>query len=74
MTAPLKPQSRLRLDVFSLVLIMIGLLFGTISYVLVTYSDTNVLVIVPSVVAVTIGAMNLVKREAPRDGRHMSSR
>lgn len=68
MTTTLKSQSRRRLDVSSLALMVIGLVFGTISYRLATYDDVNVLVIVPSVVAATIGAMNLVKREAPRDG------
>lgn len=68
MTTTLKSHSRRRLDVSSLVLMVIGLLFGAISYLLATYSGVNVLVIVPSVVAVTIGAMNLVKREAPREG------
>ena len=66
MTTTLKSQSRRRLDVSSLVLMVIGLVFGAIAYLLATYSGVNVLVIVPSVVAVTIGAMNLVKREAPR--------
>jgi len=65
-TTTLKSQSRRRLDVSSLVLMVIGLVFGAIAYLLATYSGVNVLVIVPSVVAVTIGAMNLVKREAPR--------
>lgn len=32
-----------------------------------TYSDINALVMVPSVVAVTVGATQLIKREAPRD-------
>lgn len=67
MTTTIKRSSRRRLDVTSLVLLVIGLTFAAVSYCLVTFADVNVLVIVPSIVAVTIGATHLVKREAPRE-------
>lgn len=58
--------SRLRLDLPSLTLTLIGLVFGVIAYWLITAEHVNVLVIVPSVVAVTVGVTHLIKREAPR--------
>ncbi|ATD70517.1 hypothetical protein CNO18_09735 [Gordonia sp. 1D] len=61
-----RQSSRRRLDLSGLLLMTVGLVFGAISYCLITFGTTNVLVIVPSVVAVTVGAMHLIKREAPR--------
>lgn len=58
-------ESRRRLDVASLTLLLVGLAFGVLSYWLITADDFNALVIVPSIVAVTIGASHLFKREAP---------
>lgn len=66
MTTTDRRISRRRLDVPSLALTMIGLASGVFSYFLVTYADVNALVMVPSVVAVTVGATHLVKREASR--------
>lgn len=66
MTTLRRHAPRLRLDVASLVLLLIGLVFGVISYWLIDAREVNVLVIVPSIVAVTVGAMNLMKRQAPR--------
>jgi hypothetical protein len=45
---------------------IIGIVFGVFSYWLIAYVEVNVLVIIPSVVAVTIGASHLIKVEAPR--------
>ncbi|BBZ65839.1 hypothetical protein MINS_12680 [Mycolicibacterium insubricum] len=67
MTTTYRRTSRRRLDLPSLALTIIGLAFGALSYRLVTYSDINALVMVPSVVAVTVGVTHLFKREAPRD-------
>ncbi|AIM40977.1 hypothetical protein PBI_SQUIRTY_30 [Mycobacterium phage Squirty] len=58
--------TRHRLDLPSLILTLVGLVFGVISYWLISSEDVNALVIVPSVVAVVIGATHLIKREAPR--------
>lgn len=66
MTTIHKPMSRRRLDVASLMLMIIGIVFGVFSYWLIAYVEVNVLVIIPSVVAVTIGASHLIKVEAPR--------
>jgi hypothetical protein len=57
---------RRRLDVWGLVLLLVGALSGLFSYWLITTADVNVLVIVPSIVAATIGALHLTKLEAPR--------
>ena len=59
---------RRRLDVPSLVLMLIGLATAVFAYRLTADHDVSALVIVPAVVAATIGATHLVKREAPRDG------
>ncbi|NKU55005.1 hypothetical protein GS881_15775 [Rhodococcus hoagii] len=66
MTTTAKREPRRRLDVANLVLLVIGVIFAVVSYCLVTYADTNVLVIAPSIVAITMGATHLVKREVPR--------
>lgn len=60
-------SSKTRLDIPSLFLTLVGLIFGGASYWLITAERANPLIIVPSVVAVTIGATHLLKREAPRD-------
>lgn len=67
MTTTTRRHSRRHLDVWGLALLVVGLLSAGFSYCLVAFADINVLVIVPSIVAITIGSMNLVKREAPRE-------
>ncbi len=59
--------SRMRIDVASAALTVIGLAVGVVAYWLVTAQRANALVIVPSVVAVVIGVTHLVKRETPRE-------
>lgn len=66
MTTKHKHPSRRRLDVASLTLMLIGLIFGVFSYWLITVQDFNVLISIPSIVAATTGAAHLTKREAPR--------
>ncbi|GFG83335.1 hypothetical protein BST10_18780 [Mycolicibacter algericus DSM 45454] len=61
-----RSTARRRLDVPSLLLALVGLIFGAISYWLITTAGVNALVIVPSIVAATIGITHLIKREAPR--------
>jgi len=60
------PSSRRRLDVASLVLLAIGLVFGGLSGWLVTNHGLNALIIIPSLVAVAVGATHITKREASR--------
>lgn len=57
---------RRRLDLPSLMLLLVGLVFGVLSYWLITDHGLNALIIVPSVVAITTGAAHITKREAPR--------
>lgn len=59
-------RSRRRLDVASLALLLVGLVFGGLSYWLVLDHGLNALIMVPSVVVATIGAMHITKREASR--------
>lgn len=61
-----RSTARRRLDVPSLLLALVGLVFGAISYWLIMAEAVNALVIVPSIVAVTLGITHLIKREAPR--------
>ncbi|MDZ7910787.1 MAG: hypothetical protein U5O16_14555 [Rhodococcus sp. (in: high G+C Gram-positive bacteria)] len=67
MTTTAKRQSRRHVDVVSLVVMAIGVLFAVVSYCLISFADVNVLVIVPSIVAITLGATHLIKHEAPHE-------
>lgn len=66
MTMTHSHRSHRRLDVASLALLLVGLVFGVLSYWLVADHGLNPLVIVPSVVAATIGVTHVSKREATR--------
>lgn len=66
MTTTHNHRAHRRLDAASLALLLIGLAAGVFSYWLITYRGLNALIIVPSIVAMTIGATHLIKREAPR--------
>ena len=66
MTMTHSHRSHRRLDVASLALLVIGLVFGGLSYWLVADHGLNALIIVPSIVAATTGATHITKREAPR--------
>ncbi len=55
-----------RVDVASLALILCGLAFGVLAYCLITERGMNPLILVPAVVAATLGASHLIKYEAPR--------
>ena len=61
-----KPGYRRRLDLASVALAMTGVLSGTFAYWLISAHEANALVLVPSVVAATLGATHLTKVEAPR--------
>ena len=65
-TTDQRHPTRLRLDVPSLLLAFIGLMFGAVAYSLVATDHINPLVMVPPVVALTVGTTHLIKR-APRD-------
>lgn len=66
MTVTRSHRSRRRLDVASLALLLIGLVFGGLSYWLITNHGLNALIIVPSISAATTGATHITKRQAPR--------
>ncbi|CCH77746.1 hypothetical protein BN12_220024 [Nostocoides japonicum T1-X7] len=59
-----RPGER-RLDVASLALLVCGLCFGVVAYMLITKEGANPLLLVPSVVAVVLGGTHLVKHQAP---------
>jgi hypothetical protein len=61
-----KYHSRRRLDLFNLGLLLVSIVSGLGAYVLIEQGMTALLLI-PSVVAATIGATHLVKYQAPRD-------
>jgi len=56
-----------RVDVASLALFLCGLTFGVLAYYLISEGGRNPLILVPSVVAATLGASHLIKYEAPRE-------
>ena len=66
MTMTHSHHSHRRLDMASLTLLIIGIVCGAFSYWLVSEHGLNPLILVPSVVAATIGATHLSKREAGR--------
>lgn len=66
MTTTHRIQSRRRLDLSSLILLLVGIISGLVAYVLIT-QGMSALVLIPSVVAATIGATQLTKYEAPRE-------
>jgi hypothetical protein len=57
-----------------LVLLLIGLAFGGLAYWLITNEGTNPLILVPSVVAATTGAIHIFKRQAPRESESRQQR
>jgi hypothetical protein len=59
-------HSRRRLDAAGLILLFIGLVFGALAYWLIVDRGVNPLILVPAVVAATLGAMHVSKREASR--------
>ncbi|GAB2576010.1 hypothetical protein GCM10009593_12900 [Microlunatus antarcticus] len=59
-----RPQRRL--DVAGLALLLIGLTFGVLSYLAISDRGLSALLIVPSVVAATTGALHITKLEVPR--------
>lgn len=65
MTLTRKTGQHRRLDVASLLLLASGLASGIFAYWLVSNAGINVLVMIPSVVAATVGAVHLTKLEAP---------
>lgn len=70
----MRGNQRRRLDVAGLMLLAISLACGALAYWLIAERDVNALVLVPSVVAATIGAMSLTKLEAGRERRSGSRR
>lgn len=66
MTATHSHRTHRRLDGASLGLLLVGLLSGVFSYGLIVYGGVSVLVLIPSIVPITMGATHLTKREAPR--------
>lgn len=66
MTMTHSHHSRRRLDLASLLLLLVGIGAGVFAYWLVADQGFTPLVIVPAIVAATVGASHLVKREAIR--------
>jgi hypothetical protein len=66
MTMTHSHESRRRLDTPSALLLVVGIIFGTVAYWLITEHGLNPLFLIPSVVAATMGITHLTKREAPR--------
>lgn len=61
-----KPEPVRRLDVPSIALLLIGLVFGALALWSVITADMNPLVVSPSIIAIMIGVKNLTKLESPR--------
>lgn len=61
------PDSVVRVDVASAVLLAIGLFFGVVSIWLIASHGVSPLIFIPSFLAAFIGVTHLFKHEAPRD-------
>lgn len=61
------PRATRHIDLAGLALVVCGLLSGIIAYVCVTRLGQDPLLLVPSVVAMTIGALHLTRWVAPRE-------
>lgn len=66
MTTTHKPHPRRRVDVASLALLVVGLASGLGAVWTIQALSVSPLVLVPSVVACTIGMLHLLKWESPR--------
>lgn len=60
------PRGRRQIDLASVALLVLGLVFAGVSYVLITQNGANPALLVPSVIAITLGATHLTKHQAPR--------
>ena len=60
-----EPPKR-KLDLSSLALFLLGCATGIYAYVLTQTTEANALVLVPSVVTATIGALNITTTKSPR--------
>ena len=65
-TRPVNSRSHRRLDLAGLTLLLIGIVFGGLSYWLVTDHGLSALIIIPSIVAAATGATHITKREAAK--------
>ena len=66
MTATHKQQSRRRLDRVNFFLLLVSIASALGAHALITHGVTA-LILIPSVIAATIAATHLTKREASRD-------
>ena len=66
MTTSRHAHSHRRLDVASLLLLLVGLISGVGCYWLITERAWNALILLPSVIAAFTGATHLTQWEAPR--------
>ena len=66
MTTTQQARPRRRLDIASVLLALIGVLSGVVAYWLISTRGTNPLILVPAVVAVTIGLSHMFRYEVPR--------
>lgn len=60
------PRSKKIIDVSSVLLLITGVISGAFAYHLTLTTDISALVLVPSVVAATTGALNLTTVISPR--------
>ena len=66
MTTTQRELPQRKLDAASLALTLLGLICGVFGYLLIEAKDYSALLLTPSVIAVTVGVMNITKLEAPR--------
>lgn len=54
------------IDIYSVILLVLGIVSGIVAFKLTQSTELNALILIPSVVAATTGALNLTTVKGPR--------
>ncbi|OFR68627.1 hypothetical protein [Corynebacterium sp. HMSC078H07] len=63
---PDSPRPKKVIDIYSVILLALGIVSGIVAFRLTLTTELNALVLIPSVVAATTGALNLTTTKGPR--------
>lgn len=60
------PHSNKAIDIYSVILLALGIVSGIVAFRLTLTTELNGLILIPSVVAATTGVLNLTTTNGPR--------
>ncbi len=63
---PDSPRSEKVIDIYSVILLALGIVSGIVAFRLTLTTELSALILIPSVVAATTGALNLTTTKRPR--------